>query len=482
MISGSSGAPGGIECLFKICEYENDVSLESLARVFSELRSPAILGGNTAKTQDNRYSYFAAEPLETIEFNSADLDLKSCIETISSKYCLSPSSDTCNLKDVFKGGWIGYLSYDLKDYFEKLPNTCTDDLKMPLMRFCFYDRFIIHDNNSRKIYLCALDMPTAPSSFDKIAWLKEKLDLASHLPSEDLPCVDFQDIDFGFVSSNITQEEYTSAINKTTQYIHDGEIYQINFSQRFCLTNETSPIILYNWQSKFNPSPYSAYLAWDDFSVICTSPELFLDIRGRNIKTSPIKGTRPCLANQTLHARAENAANVAELLSCEKEQAELNMIIDLERNDLARICKPGTRNVSTPRHIKAFPTVYHTLATVSGELKDEIDLWDILKATFPGGSITGAPKIRAMEIIDELEPTLRAIYTGSIGYIGVDGSVCLNIVIRTVIIRANKAYVQTGGGIVADSLPSNEWNETITKAGSLLTGIQAFSRAYSQEQ
>jgi len=174
-----------------------------------------------------------------------------------------------------------------------------------------------------------------------------------------------------------------------------------------------------------------------------------------------------------LQARQINARNFNELLNSEKEQAELNMIIDLERNDIARICRPGTRSVVQPRTIETYPTVFHAVATVAGRLREEINFCDVLKALFPGGSITGAPKIRSMEIIDETEPTARGVYTGSIGFIGIDGSACLNIAIRTIIIKDWKAYAQAGGGIVADSEPEAEWAETIVKARALLAGINS---------
>ncbi len=174
-----------------------------------------------------------------------------------------------------------------------------------------------------------------------------------------------------------------------------------------------------------------------------------------------------------------NVKNFNELLHSEKEQAELNMIIDLERNDVAKICRSGTRKVVQPRTIETYPTVFHAVATVEGRLRQEITFSDILKAMFPGGSITGAPKIRAMEIIEELEPTVRGVYTGSIGFIGLDGTVCLNIAIRTVIITGGIAFVQTGGGIVADSDPRAEWDETITKARALLAGIRAVQNGHS---
>jgi para-aminobenzoate synthetase component 1 len=198
---------------------------------------------------------------------------------------------------------------------------------------------------------------------------------------------------------------------------------------------------------------------------------MFITTTDGFISTKPIKGTRPRVNKTSVDVR-----NFNELIDSEKEQAELNMIIDLERNDLARICESGTRKVIQPRTIETYPTVFHAVATVAGRLRPEISFCDILKAVFPGGSITGAPKVRSMEIIDELEPTQRGVYTGSIVFIGVDGNACLNIAIRTIIITNQTAYVQTGGGIVADSEPEAEWNETITKARALLAGINNIQR------
>jgi para-aminobenzoate synthetase component 1 len=203
---------------------------------------------------------------------------------------------------------------------------------------------------------------------------------------------------------------------------------------------------------------------------------MFITIRDGAVSTKPIKGTRPRL-NETESAAAParqiNVKNFNELLHSEKEQAELNMIIDLERNDVAKICEPGTRKVVQPRTIEDYPTVFHAVATVAGQLRRDVTFCDVLKAMFPGGSITGAPKIRSMEIIDETEPTARGVYTGSIGFIGIDGAVSLNIAIRTIIITNHRAYAQTGGGIVADSDPQAEWDETITKAKALIAGIKA---------
>ncbi|MHC4621662.1 MAG: anthranilate synthase component I family protein, partial [Planctomycetota bacterium] len=246
--------------------------------------------------------------------------------------------------------------------------------------------------------------------------------------------------------------------------------------QRFECDYNARPADLFHWQNDYNPSGYAAYIDAGGFQIVSASPEMFITMRDGIISTKPIKGTRRRMDEtgpNSLEAKRINGRNFNELVSSEKEQAELNMIIDLERNDLARICKPGSRKVVQPRSIESYPTVFHAAATVAGQLRDEISFCDIIKAMFPGGSITGAPKIRSMEIIDETEPTARGVYTGSIGYIGLDGAVCLNIAIRTIIIKDRKAFAQTGGGIVADSGADAEWDETITKARALLAGIQA---------
>jgi para-aminobenzoate synthetase component 1 len=271
----------------------------------------------------------------------------------------------------------------------------------------------------------------------------------------------------------MTREDYLRAVQRIKEYIRDGDVYQVNYSHRFEQPFGGRPIQLFHWQNRFNPSDYAAFLDAGAFQIVSASPEMFVTIRDGLIQTKPIKGTRPRIDASDPHSARLNEQQFNDLLTNEKEQAELNMIIDLERNDVARLCKPGTRRVVQPRTVETYPTVFHAVATVAGELRDDTTFPDVLKAMFPGGSITGAPKIRAMEIIDELEPTARGVYTGAIGYLGLDGTVCLNIAIRTIIINGDRAFMQTGGGIVADSDPQAEWDETITKARALLAGIQA---------
>jgi len=383
-------------------------------------------------------------------------------------------------KGIFCGGWVGYFSYELGRYIEKLPETTIDDLKMPLIRLCFYDRLIAYDHIEGAFWLIGLEMPgDSERPQEKLAALEQLLAESRRIRVPKPAPADLDNIDFSQIRCNMDKDYYLRMVEKIKRYIYDGDVYQINFSQRFECDYDAPPIELFHWENHYNPSGYAAYIDGGDFHIVSASPEMFVTISDGLIRTKPIKGTRRRLDETRLErAQAEqvNAKNFRELLSSEKERAELNMIIDLERNDVAKICEPGTRKVVQPRTIERYPTVFHAVATVGGRLRKEITFCDCLKAMFPGGSITGAPKIRSMEIIDETEPTARGVYTGSIGLLGIDGNVCLNIAIRTIIIAAAKAFAQTGGGIVADSDPQAEWDETITKARALLAGINSVQR------
>jgi para-aminobenzoate synthetase component 1 len=350
---------------------------------------------------------------------------------------------------------------------------------MPLIRLCFYDRFIAYDHVEDSLWLVALQLTDdIETPEDKLAGLERLLAKSENVPVKEPIPADIENVDFSQIRCNMDKAYYVKMFEKIKRYIYDGDVYQINFSQRFECDYSARPIELFGWQNYYNPSPCAGYIDGGDFHIVSASPEIFITVGDGVISTKPIKGTRPRV-NESANSQAKqvNAKNFEQLVNSEKEQAELNMIVDLERNDIARICKAGTRHVAQPRTIESYPTVFHAVATVAGELREEITFCDVLGAMFPGGSITGAPKIRSMEIIDETEPTARGVYTGSIGFIGVDGSMCLNIAIRTIIIKNQKAYAQTGGGIVADSDPEAEWQETITKARALLAGITATQKA-----
>jgi len=451
--------------------------LPALSEVFAGRNLPAILGGNEAKTEAGRFSCWAAEPREVFEFYAGQKDPFGKLQKVLDKYRLVEDFEDDLPKGIFRGGWIGYFSYDLGRYIEPTAfgrsGAATDGPRMPLIRLCFYDRLIAYDHIEKTFWLIALEMPDdVERPEEKLAGLERLLAESQKVHVRQPMPADIEGTDFQQIRSNMDKNYYLRAVEKIKRHIYDGDVYQINFSQRFECDFDARPIELYNWQNRYNPSGCAAYIDASKFHIVSASPEMFITITDGFIRTKPIKGTRQRLAEQGEGKRI-NAKNFDELLSSEKEQAELNMIIDLERNDVARICRPGTRAVIQPRTIEAYPTIFHAVATVGGQLRQDVTFCDILRAMFPGGSITGAPKIRAMEIINQLEPTVRGVYTGCIGFIGIDGSVCLNIAIRTIIITADRAFVQTGGGIVADSDPQAEWEETITKARALLAGIKA---------
>jgi para-aminobenzoate synthetase component 1 len=469
-----------IACSLHYKKIHASVNLPAVSEMFARLKSPSILGGNPAKKNADGFSYWAAEPKDIFEFRAGQKKPFEKLRYALDKYKLERDCLNGLPKGTFCGGWIGYFSYELGRYIERLPETTLDDLQMPLIQLCFYDRLICYDHTKETCWLIALQLPNDIEKPDeKLAGLEQTLAESQKITVPSPRPANLENIDFSQIRCNMDRNHYFEAIEKIKRYIYDGDVYQINFSQRFECDYDAPPIELFHWQNHFNPSPYAAYIDAGGFHIVSASPEMFITITDGVISTKPIKGTRPRINEtnfETDHAKQINAKNFDELVNSEKEQAELNMIIDLERNDVARICKHGTRKVIQPRTIESYPTVFHAVATVAGQLKKEITFCDILKAMFPGGSITGAPKIRSMEIIDETEPTARGVYTGSIGFLGINGSACLNIAIRTIIIIGEKAFAQTGGGIVADSDPQAEWAETITKARALLAGINSANR------
>jgi para-aminobenzoate synthetase component 1 len=349
------------------------------------------------------------------------------------------------------GAAVGYLSYDLRHFVEKLPRRANDDLRVPDIYLAFYTRIITMDHHTGKAYFTRYVPPDLPAFLD--------LQHATHSTFHVSP--------FTF-HANFTKDEYLTVVQKVKDYITAGDVYQVNLSQRFAAPMSTTPEDLYLRLRRINPAPFAAFLKFPEFSVVSASPERFLhfDPRTRRVHTRPIKGTRR--RGQTPE---EDERWAQELLRSEKDRAEHVMIVDLERNDLGRVATTGSVRVSEMATLETFPTVFHLTSTVEATLREDKDCVDLLRATFPGGSISGAPKIRAMEIIDELEPTTRGIYTGSIGYFAFDGRMDLNIAIRTLVVKDDLAYFQVGGGIVADSEPEAEYQETLDKAAAMRTAV-----------
>ncbi|MHC4122718.1 MAG: anthranilate synthase component I family protein [Planctomycetota bacterium] len=463
----------------KICK---PINYFALTELFSSLESVSILGGNQAEAKTNRFSYWCCEPVDVFELNTNEKEPFSKLNKALTRYKINHSFNASGElpKEIFKGGWVGYFSYELGKCIERLPELTLDDLEMPLIRLCFYDKVICADRLEGTCRLIVLEMENDHQGPEEKLKALEKLLVKSQQIQPVKPhWGNIEGVDPSKIPCNMDKECYIESVEEIRRQIYDGNVYQVNFSQRFECAYNARPIELYHWQNYYNPGCYAAYIDSPHFRIVSASPEMFLTITDDTIKTKPIKGTRPRIyqSNETsTETNLINSQNYNELLGSGKEQAELNMIIDLERNDLGRICQYGTIKVTQPRTIEAYPTVFHTVATVEGNIREKICFCDILKAMFPGGSITGAPKISSMETIERLEPTARGVYTGAIGFIGIDGNACLNIAIRTIIIKSQKAFAQTGGGIVADSIAEDEWEETIVKARALLAGIKAIQK------
>ena len=346
------------------------------------------------------------------------------------------SLDTHPAGIPFVGGAVGYFSYDLCHFIERLPSTAVDDLNLPECYLAFYDTIVAFDHLAGKAYLVATGFPELEEEKRKQRAEKRLEEMKKQLldnpwgPSaEELSvAVARQDI---MLKSNFTREEYLKAVATAREYIQAGDIFQANLSQRFEADLPVSPYQLYRQLRNINPAPFASYLGFDGVSVVGASPERFLRVSGDWVQTRPIKGTRP-----RGKSVAEDEALAQELLSSIKDRAENIMIVDLERNDLGRICRYGTVKVTELAILETYPTVFHLTSTVEGKLRQGKNRIDLLRAAFPGGSITGAPKVRAMEIIDELEPTRRSVYTGSIGYLSFSQEMDLNIVIQPLLLKA----------------------------------------------
>jgi para-aminobenzoate synthetase component 1 len=387
------------------------------------------------------------------------------------------SLDSFASRVPFAGGAAGYLAYDLCHFIERLPTSAVDDLHLPESYLGFYDVLLAFDNLEKRCYVISTGFP----ELDRVRRLKRahvRLEEMEHKLSCTYAIRRSEDgrMEMGegrelIIKSNFTPEGYVEAVQRVREYIAAGDVFQVNLSQRFEAELNVPPFELYCRLREINPAPFASYLNFEEVTVVSASPERFLKVSGDWVETRPIKGTRP--RGKT----PEDDERLAkELLGSIKDRAENVMIVDLERNDLGKVCRYGTVKVTELAILETFPTVFHLTSTVVGRLRPDKTRIDLLKASFPGGSITGAPKVRAMEIIDELEPTRRSVYTGCIGYFSFDGNMDLNIVIRTILIKGGRAYFQVGGGIVYDSEPEAEYQETLDKAKALVQALRLAPR------
>jgi len=386
----------------------------------------------------------------------------------------------------FQGGVAGYIGYDYGAVLERIPPTRYDDLALPDVMLGLYDWVIAWDHHRGAAWIVSLGLPACGQERERRA--RERMEMVAARaargaeqqgvsaaspprPAASAPSYPVTSTDAAVaigLRSTFTHRGYLDAVAKVREYIVAGDIFQANLSQRFQTPLREPPFELYRRLRRRNPAPFAAYLGFDDVTVLSASPERFLRLdHDRQVETRPIKGTRP-RGLVPMHDAALGRA----LAESEKDRAENVMIVDLLRNDLSRVCRPGTVRVPELFALEQHPTVHHLVSTVVGELEPPADAVELVRAAFPGGSITGAPKVRAMEIIAELEPTRRGVYCGSIGYISASGAMDTSIVIRTFVAAGGELYFQAGGGIVADSDPELEYRETLDKVAGLIDTLK----------
>jgi len=427
------------------------VSIDLIFSLFFNEKDAVILE-SSLKNKLGRYSIIGRQAyMKVVKKDNLMINDELCEEDFMSfmgNYLkLNSESNTTELPIV--NGAIGYISYD----FDRVQS-----LALPKCVFIFYDQFIIEDHEEKEIYLIANGK--LKDSAVSIKELQGKIDTIQINP---LTYNDKSDITIKY---NFTREEYKKAVSSMIQYIIEGDIYIANMTQRLDIISERSPYEVYSRLRKNNPAPFSAYMNYKDFQIVCASPERFLKMKNQVITTRPIKGTRKRGATEE-----EDKLLLQELVNSGKDRSELLMIVDLERNDLNRVCIPGSVKVNELFTIESYATVHHLVSDISGVLQPGLTAVDLLEATFPGGSITGAPKIRAMEIIDELERGKRGIYTGCIGYISLNGDCDFNIVIRTAIHQNGSYSLGVGGGITFESDLDFEHEETLQKAKAIIEAL-----------
>lgn len=368
----------------------------------------------------------------------------------------------------FRSGLMGWLSYDLKDYLERYPARARRESSLPDLSLGFYDVVFAWDRRSDAGWVVSTGLPERDPGLRSMradARLQAQLE---RLAGDAKFTSESSTSTPGPLVSNFTREEYLRVVEQALEHIAAGDIYQVNLAQRFRMESAPAAPALYHSLRAESPAPFSSLVTTESGGIVSSSPERFFAIQGRRIETWPIKGTRP-----RGRTPEEDDALAATLRASAKDRAENVMIVDLERNDLGRICETGSVRVTSLCEVERFANVQHLVSRVEGVLREDVGPVETLRALFPGGSITGAPKIRAIQIIDALEPTRRGPYTGAIGYWDVSGDCDFNIAIRTIVVEAGAASFHVGGGIVADSTPEGEYEETLVKARGMMRALGA---------
>lgn len=431
----------------KLCGSEQGYLLES--------------GDTSGKSFSGRYSFIGCN-LKKLESYDTKEDL---IQMLKDE--IEKNKPVNEIKELpFFGGYVGYLGYDMIKCYENIPSNNEDDLNLPIMQMALAENIIVYDHVKLKITIIVRHLTTGNIEQDykevdiKIKTIIDKILNTNINAKGNIAGKSDQAI------SNFTKEEFEDAVMKAKEYIKCGDIFQVVLSQRFSIKTTVKPFDVYRRLRIINPSPYLYYMNFGEAEIVGSSPEMIVKVRDGKVENCPIAGTRPTSMDEEENKRLEK-----ELLEDEKEKAEHLMLVDLGRNDLGKICEFGTVKANNMMHVERFGSVMHMVTNLEGKLRKSSNCFEALKSCIPAGTVSGAPKIRAMEIIDELENKKRGIYAGAIGYVGYDGNIDTCIAIRTIIFKNSTAYLQAGAGIVYDSVPEKEYQETLNKLKSLMKAV-----------
>ena len=440
----------------------------------------SVVGGENV----GRYSFLAADPYLRITSSGNEVTIYDGdrVETLTADDPLAlvrtrvSGQNVAHPEDLppFIGGAVGYAGYDVIRYYERLPNAPEDDRQLPDLSFAFYDRIIVFDNVQKTVTVIVMadhadgDWETAYNqAASRVDQTLEQLTSASEpLPTAEVGDWASPEVSLD-VASNFSSDDFESAVRKCIDYIHAGDIFQVVLSQRFQTAISCDPFEIYRSLRTINPSPFMFFLRSPETALVGSSPEILCRVVNNEITVRPLAGTRRRGATNS-----EDLALEKELLADPKERAEHVMLVDLGRNDIGRVAQYGTVELSDVMSVERYSHVMHITSNVTGQLKPDLDAFDALRACLPAGTVSGAPKVRAMEIIDELEPHRRGPYAGAVGYFDFSGNMDTCIALRTIVVHGNRAYVQAGAGIVADSDPKSEYEETWNKARGLLKSIE----------
>lgn len=440
--------------------------------IFSSLKvKRKVLFESSAKHEESgRYSFIAVNPIAQLKGNNHEYFYQFQEEQpiINNGSVLEKLKEVLPIEEgdypfTFFGGAIGYFGYDTAFYHEPIGDFLPDELNMPDVHVYFFDTFIVFDHLLQTVTIATIDLFNSGKTEEEMKGIIEKIE--SEI-KEGIVFTEEQPIQVQF-SPTIKKEDFMDMVEKAKQHIIRGDIFQVVLSQRFQAEFQEDPFVLYRKLRTSNPSPYMFYLQFDEYTILGTSPESLVKVKNRIITTNPIAGTKPRGKTEEEDIQLEQ-----QLINDEKEIAEHRMLVDLGRNDLGRVSKVGSVDVSKYMVIERYKYVMHIVSEVTGELKDGVHVLDVLTSCLPAGTVSGAPKIRAMQIINDLEQKKRGVYAGAIGYISKSGNMDLALAIRTMIVKDEKAYVQAGAGIVYDSVPEKEYEETLNKAKALLEVVR----------